>query len=264
MRLSLLFPAFVLISQAACSPHEPVEASSKTILPINTDSFPSGSMQELVAKAFLSVRTNNEELYKTTVFPKELCMKMLRLHIENITKEKEKQLINNQDKIYTKIVDEFIGQFRNVYNKGRGIGVDWRNTTLDSIFIDSLNNDTDNSYSGKIYFRDNSNYYIINFINLTSYNNKFYLEPMFIPYEDINTKNKIAAAPFKDEYIKGCEEKIKGDKRLMEIIQSINGTCIKCYCEGKYQAEMEYTAGFERIKNKEYDFGITIKKTGGN
>lgn len=254
-----VFVVLVIIFQTACAQPEPKKTSFEITRLSKQDSTSTDDKKNLITKTFFSIQLNDEELYKTILIPKEIFVDIYRLNVKNITKEQNEELERNKDAIYNRLVQEFINQFRDVYAMGMSKKINWMNTILDSIHIEH-NADTSNSYSGIIYFNDYSNYYKMNFSGLNAYGKKLYLETLFVPYEDTKTKNRILTAPFKDEYIKGCVEKINSDQRLIQRLEPLYGSCIKCCCVEKYNSLLEQSDAVEKIKKKEYDFGIVIKE----
>lgn len=227
MKLLLLFIPLLLLFNVSCSQTEKQNESSTKNNIVITDK------QTLISTVFSCLQSNDAKRYKTLT-PKSW------------------------------IFDTYTEDFEKAYNRGIELKINWPETILDSIKFDDIDSNSykgQKTFSGKIFFHQNSSFYKINFKDLLDNGKNVCIQTLFVPYEDVRTKNIILTADLKNEYVTGCTAEIESMISEHPFVKSSFGDCIRCYCEAKYYDQIQFDDGVERIKKKEYDIRVKVTKT---
>jgi hypothetical protein len=189
-----------------------------------------------------------------------------RRHISKLSPADQKEFDSLIHIGYESLKQGIIADFNHSLAAGTKLKIKWYDCVIDSLKTDSIKNEYGNlEFSGKIFFRqkDNSKFYIMNFMNLERIDDFYAIDNLYTPYIHYGPGNRILTASIKKGYIKDCETMLTEFKNSMPNLDPklfLGGKSISYHCECEYINQTNEADGVQRIKNRKYNMEVHVKK----
>ena len=220
-----------------------------------------GEKETFILSTFSNILANDEKLFIEKICTRQALVYMA-LKGREIEKDKREAIDKLMNTSYPSYLNEQRDRFSAIQKKLDEIGIVRNKIKVDSISFQA-DPDFKEKLSGTIYFRtdNNTEFFKANFKGMIKYEERYFVDQMYVPHIYVGPKNRIQTAGIKKQYIDTCLAKIKYILSITKntISTGFYGDCLPCHCEKEYVSETDQADGVERIK-KTIQRGVKLKQ----